>query len=79
MFSTFNFVDFVIILPGVILVFKRVTEMERYHVLRVVALTTILSFFLVLFFLSYGFTESLWEVPCRYGSMSDGHFTCSEM
>jgi len=58
MFSTFHFVDFLIVLPGVIVVVKRVTGMERYHMLRVVVLTTILSFFVVLFFLSDGFTES---------------------
>jgi hypothetical protein len=59
MLSTFSFAyyaDWLIILSGVLLCLKRVAEMERYHMLRVVVLTSILSCFVVIFFLAYGFT-----------------------
>jgi hypothetical protein len=56
MFPGFNFFDYLIILSGTLLCLKRVAEMERYHDLRVVVLTTILSSFVILFFLGYGFT-----------------------
>ena len=49
MFSNLNFFDYVIILPGLLLCFKRVAEMERYHLVRVVLLTSILSIVLLLF------------------------------
>ena len=55
MFSNFNFFDYVIILSGLLLCFKRVAEMERYHLVRVVVLTSILSFFVILFF-GFGLT-----------------------
>jgi len=59
MLSTYSatyYADWVIILSGVLLCFKRVAEMERYHMLRVVVLTAILSYFVILFFVGYGLT-----------------------
>ncbi len=56
MFQSLNFFDYVIILSGALLCFKRVAEMERYHDLRVVILTTILSAVVILFFVAVGFT-----------------------
>jgi len=41
---------------GILLSVKKVAEMDRYHMLRVVVVTSILSFFVILFFLAYGFT-----------------------
>jgi len=76
---TFNFVDYVVIFSGVLVCLRRIAQMESYHTLRVVVLTMILSFFVILFFLSYGFSESMWEPPFQYISINDGHFRCSEM
>ena len=76
MFSTFNFLDYVILFSGVILCFKKVAEMERYHRLRVVALTLILSFCVVLVF------NCLWlhdGNPILYDGVSEDHFTLSEI
>ena len=56
MFPNLNFFDYVIILSGALLCLKRVAEMERYHDLRVVILTTIFSSVLIVSFLAYGFT-----------------------
>ena len=56
---TFDFWDpvhFVTFLFGVILLLKRVAEMDRYHKLRVIVLTSILSCIAIYFFLAYGFT-----------------------
>ena len=55
-FSSADYADLLIIVSGVLLCLKRVAEMERYHTLRVVVLTSILSFFVVLFFVGYCFT-----------------------
>ena len=54
-FTAADYADFLIILSGVLLCFKRVAEMQRYHTLRVVVLTSVLSFFVILFFIGYGF------------------------
>jgi hypothetical protein len=56
MFPDFNFVDYVMILLGVLLCFKRVAEMERYHDLRVIVLTSILGVSVVLFMFALGST-----------------------
>jgi len=68
MFSDFNFVDYVVIFFGVLLTLKRVAQMERYHYLRVIILTSIFGVILVLFVLELGsmFDES--EYPCTYPS-----------
>jgi hypothetical protein len=48
-FSSANYADLLIMLSGALLCLKRVAEMERYHTLRVVVLTLILSYFVILF------------------------------
>lgn len=53
-FTAADYADFLIIFSGVLLCFKRVAEMQRYHTLRVVVLTSVLSVFVILFFLGYG-------------------------
>ena len=55
-FSPADYADLFIIVSGAVLCLKKVAEMERYHMLRVVVLTSILSYFVVLFFIGYGFT-----------------------
>ena len=75
MFSNLNFFDYVIILPGLLLCFKRVAEMERYHLVRVVLLTSILSIVLILLFFRY----SLPFDPVELNSGDNDHFTCTEM
>ena len=50
---------------GAILSLKRVAEMERYHRLRVVLLTSILSCFVAYFFLMFSFTlGDPWAYDC---------------
>jgi len=81
MFSNPNFVDYVIILSGVLLCFKRVAEMERYHRVRVVVLTSILSFFVVIFFLGHCLTfgSFVCTPPIQWDDTDTEHFTCTEM
>lgn len=59
MFPDFNFVDCLVMLLGTLLCFKRVAEMERYHGLRVIVLTSILGVVVLLLFLAFG--SSLFE------------------
>jgi hypothetical protein len=54
--STLNLLDVVALLMGVILLLKRVANMDRYHTLRVVVLTSILSCLVIWFFFGYGFS-----------------------
>ena len=75
MFSNLNFFDYVIILPGLLLCFKRVAEMERYHLVRVVLLTSILSIVLILLFFRYSLPFDPVESKCG----DNDHFTCTEM
>jgi hypothetical protein len=56
MFSSLNFFDYVIIISGVLLCFKRVAEMERWHTLRVLVLSSMLTCIVIVFFVAYGFT-----------------------
>ena len=65
-FSSANYADLFIILAGAIVCLKRLAEMERYHTLRVVVLTSVLSFFVIVFFLKYGFTlgSPLYRFDC---------------
>ena len=81
MFSNLNFLDYVIILSGVLLCFKRVADMERYHLVRVVLLTSILSFFVVLFFIGIGrtFGFPVCNLPIGSNDAGSEHFTCTEM
>jgi len=66
MISDFNFVDYVVIFFGVLLCLKRVAQMERYHYVRVIILTTIFGVIVVLFLLELGsmFDESQYD--CTY-------------
>lgn len=80
MFSNLNFLDYVIILSGALVCLKRIAEMQRYHELRVVILTSILSFFVVLFFLAYGVTVvDSCNPPIQSNQAGADHFTCTEM
>ena len=81
MFSNLNFLDYVIILSGLLLCFKRVADMERYHLVRVVVLTSILSFFVVLFFIGFGLTfgHPGCNPPIQWKDAGSEHFTCTEM
>ena len=54
MFPHFNFVDCLIMLLGLLLCFKRVGEMERFHELRVFILMSMLGGFLLLLLLALG-------------------------
>ena len=42
--------DYFVITVGVLLLFKKIADMEKYHWARVVFLTLILSWFAVMFF-----------------------------
>jgi len=79
MFSNLNFFDYVIILPGLLLCFKRVAEMERYHLVRVVLLTSILSFIPIFFFLGYFLTPGSYSCTPPIDFNDTEHFTCTEM
>jgi hypothetical protein len=76
MFSNLNFFDYVIILSGALICLKRIAEMQRYHKLRVVILTAILSFFVILFFIGYGLSCGN---PLQSNCGDNENFTCTEM
>ena len=46
----------VLVFIGLLLLVRKVAEMERYHYLRVVFLTAILSCIVIFLFVVYGFT-----------------------
>lgn len=75
MFPDLNFVDYVMILLGALLLCKRVAEMERYHDLKIIILTSIFGTVLMLFFLAFISTFDNWPL-CEPGP---DHFTESEM
>ena len=75
MFPKINFVDYVMMLFGALLCFKRVAEMERYHELRVFILTSILGAVVLVFLLSFAFTINN---PIEYDYPSADHFTMTE-
>ena len=54
--SNENIIDLVLFFSGVLLVFRKVAQMERHHTLRVFLLTAVLSIGVICFFLAYGFT-----------------------
>ena len=54
--SNENIIDLVFFFTGVLLVFRKVAQMERHHTLRVFLLTAVLSIGVICFFLAYGFT-----------------------
>jgi ABC-type polysaccharide transport system permease subunit len=66
MIPDFNFVDYVVTFFGFLLCLKRVAQMERYHELRVIILTSIFGVIVVLFLLQLGsmFDESQYD--CTY-------------
>ena len=77
MLSNLNFLDYVIILPGVLICLKRIAEMQRYHILRVVIITSILSIVVIHFFLVFGQTFGIGK---QFDCVPDGiHFTETEM
>ena len=76
MHSGLNFFDYVIMLSGFVLCLKRIADMERYHAVRVVVLTSILG--LVVLILLQAFAASFFYYtppPCP----NDGHFCLTEM
>ena len=75
MFPDVNFIDYLVILLGVLLCFKKVAEMERHHELRVIVLTSILGSILLLFFLWFSWTLT----DPSYNDPDPGRFTESEM
>ena len=81
MFSNLNFVDYVIIVSGALLCLKRIADMQRYHRVRVVLLTSILSLIPILFFLGYILTSGSYicTPPIQLNDTGAEHFTCTEM
>lgn len=81
MLSNLNFFDYVIIFSGALVCLKRIAEMQRYHKLRVVILTSILSFFVILFFLGHCLTPGSYSCtpPIDWNGAGTEHFTCTEM
>ena len=55
-FTLSNAYDLVIVFVGVLLLFRKIAQIERYHTLRVVLITAVLSVGLMFFFLLYGLT-----------------------
>jgi hypothetical protein len=55
-FSVSDVLHLVIVLAGAVFLLKKVAEMDRYHDLRVWALTLLLSCIVIYFFLIYGLT-----------------------
>lgn len=49
--NPFDLGDYFVITVGVLLLFKKIADMEKYHWARVVFLTLILSWFAVMFFI----------------------------
>jgi len=77
MFPDFNFVDgLVILVLGFFLCFKRVAEMEGYHHLRVIVLTSLFGVIVVLFLIALGSTFD-YRFQDDYYESAD-HFTLSE-
>ncbi|HSE16271.1 MAG TPA: hypothetical protein VLB46_04415 [Pyrinomonadaceae bacterium] len=75
MFANLNFLDYVIILSGIILCLKRVAEMERYHALRVIVLSVVLCFIGGLLFLFFAAT---FGEPYPFDCLPE-HFCHTEM
>ena len=77
MFPDLNFVDYVMVLLGGVLCFKRVAEMERYYNLRVIILSSIVGAILLLFLVAFvSALDDQWQYD--YFESTD-HFTVSEM
>ena len=76
MLQSLHFVDYIILISGGLLCLKRVAQMERYHNVEVVVLTTILSFIVFFFFLTYCVT---FGDPIYQDCPSPEHFCMTEM
>ena len=74
MFPDPNFVDYIIILFGVLLCFKKVAQIERHHELRILIITSILSAIVLLFWFGLTFGERIYN-DCP----SPEHFCLTEM
>jgi dolichyl-phosphate-mannose--protein O-mannosyl transferase len=80
MYSTFELANPVHLVPllfGVVLLLKKAAEMERYHNLRVIVLTAILSWIVICFFVAYGLTLGNPIEP--YDCVDEQHFCMTEM
>jgi hypothetical protein len=76
MHSGLNFFDYVIMLSGFVLCLKRIADMERYHALRVVVLTSILGIVVLILVQAFAMTYFYYiPPPCE----DDGHFCLTEM
>ena len=76
MFLNPNFIDYVIILFGLLFCFKRAAGMERHPDLRDVILTSIVGAILLLFFVAF---VSAVDDPVRYDCAGADHFTLTEV
>lgn len=77
MFPDLNIVDYVMVLVGGFLCFKKVAEMERYYNLRVVILCSIVGAILLLFLVALvSALDDQWQYDCYYEGTD--HFTVSE-
>jgi hypothetical protein len=73
-----NICDLIIFFAGVLLVFRRVAQMERHHTLRVFLLTSVLSIGVICFFLMYGFTFGNGPPPRTVDSCEPQQFCLTE-
>ena len=76
-FTLSNAYDLIIVFAGVLLLFRRVAQIERYHTLRVVLITAVLSVGLMFFFLLYGLTLGNGPPP-TLGSCEPQQFCVTE-
>ncbi len=69
MFPDFNFVDYVMVLLGLLLCFKKAAEMERYHHLKVIIFTSIFGAIVVILLLGVGSAfDNNWQYDyCFFG------------
>ena len=76
MFSNPNLLDYVMLLFGLLVCFKKVAEMERYHDLRVIILTSIVGAIVLLFFIAFA---TAFDDAIHYDCQCADHFTLSEI
>jgi len=69
MFPDFNFVDYVMVLLGLLLCFKKAAEMERYHHLKVIIFTSIFGTIVVFLLLAVSSAfDNNWQYDyCFFG------------
>ena len=77
MLNLSNPADVVALLIGAVLLLKKTADMERYHGLRVIVLTSILSLIAILLFLGYGLKQSglIYAPDC----VDEQHFCLTEI